>query len=77
MQNKIGSIRQWNFHQLTLLEYRERNLETWLMEFMDKKDELKAKAKDKAETILKLEGTGHLGPIYLQFPLIIPTSIPT
>ena len=56
VQNKIGSVRQWNFHQLTLLEYRERNLESWLMDFMEKKEELKDKAREKSEAISKLYG---------------------
>ena len=51
VQNKIGTVRQWNFHQLTLLEYRERNLETWLIDFMEKKEELKSKADETATSI--------------------------
>ena len=51
VQNKIDTVRQWNFHQLTLSEYRERNLETWLIDFMEKKEELKSKADETATSI--------------------------
>lgn len=56
LQEKMAQIRHWNFHQLKLLEERENNLESCLMEVTKKNEEMVEKTEENAEKIAKLAG---------------------
>lgn len=56
LQEKMAQIRHWNFHQLKLLEEREHNLESCLMEVTKKNEEMVEKTEENAEKIAKLAG---------------------
>ena len=56
LQEKMAQVRQWNFHQLKLLEEREHNLESCLMEVTKKNEEMVEKTEENAEKIRKLAG---------------------
>jgi tRNA A22 N-methylase len=45
LQTKIGATRQWNFHQMALLEERENNLEACIMEITSKQNQMSDRAK--------------------------------
>ena len=56
LQEKIAQIRTWNFHQLSLLEEREHNLEICLMEVSKKNEEMTEKTEENAQKIRKVAG---------------------
>ena len=56
LQEKIASVRQWNFNQLAVLEEKEHNFEAFLMQVTTKNEEMKAKAKEKEEQIKNVKG---------------------
>ena len=46
LQNKIASVRQWNFNQLALLEERESNLEAFIIDLSSRNEDLNEKSKE-------------------------------
>ena len=56
LQEKMAQIRHWNFNQLKMLEEREHNLESCLMEVTKKNEEMVEKTEENAEKIRKLAG---------------------
>ena len=60
LQEKIANFCTWNFNHLATLEAKEHNLEDCLMQVTTKNDEMKTKAKEKAEQIKNVKGQSQI-----------------